>query len=288
MNKTIEIKNLIKRYDSNFQLGELSLDIPSGEIIGLIGENGAGKTTLIKSILGILQVNKGEIKIFGNDTIKNAAKIKEDIGVVLDNTFFPEILNAKDIDSIMKSIYQSWDSKLYYDYLKNFDIPVNNIIKKLSKGMRKKLEIATALAHHPKLLVLDEPTSGLDPVVRNEVLDIFLKFIEDDEHTILFSTHITSDLEHIADEIIFIDEGKVLLNKSRDDILDNYGILKCSLEEFSSIDKNDFVTFKKNKYSYDILVSDRNKVSKKYKNMVVDKITLEDLMVLMIKGDKTC
>lgn len=288
MNKTIEIKNLIKRYDSNFQLGELSLDIPSGEIIGLIGENGAGKTTLIKSILGILQVNNGEIKIFGNDTIKNAAKIKEDIGVVLDNTFFPEILNAKDIDSIMKSIYQSWDSKLYYDYLKNFDIPVNSIIKKLSKGMRKKLEIATALAHHPKLLVLDEPTSGLDPVVRNEVLDIFLKFIEDDEHTILFSTHITSDLEHIADEIIFIDEGKVLLNKSRDDILDNYGILKCSLEEFSSIDKNDFVTFKKNKYSYDILVSDRNKVSKKYKDMVVDKITLEDLMVLMIKGDKTC
>ena len=288
MNKTIEIKNLIKRYDSNFQLGELSLDIPSGEIIGLIGENGAGKTTLIKSILGILQVNKGEIKIFGNDTIKNAAKIKEDIGVVLDNTFFPEILNAKDIDSIMKSIYQSWDSKLYYDYLKNFDIPVDSIIKKLSKGMRKKLEIATALAHHPKLLVLDEPTSGLDPVVRNEVLDIFLKFIEDDEHTILFSTHITSDLEHIADEIIFIDEGKVLLNKSRDDILDNYGILKCSLEEFSSIDKNDFVTYKKNKYSYDILVSDRNKVSKKYKDMVVDKITLEDLMVLMIKGDKTC
>ena len=288
MNKTIEIKNLIKRYDSNFQLGELSLDIPSGEIIGLIGENGAGKTTLIKSILGILQVNKGEIKIFGNDTIKNAAKIKEDIGVVLDNTFFPEILNAKDIDSIMKSIYQSWDSKLYYDYLKNFDIPVNNIIKKLSKGMRKKLEIATALAHHPKLLVLDEPTSGLDPVVRNEVLDIFLKFIEDDEHTILFSTHITSDLEHIADEIIFIDDGKVLLNKSRDDILDNYGILKCNLDEFAKIDKSDYIAYKKNKYSYDILVSDRNKVSKKYKNMVVDKITLEDLMVLMIKGDKTC
>ncbi len=288
MNKTIEIKNLIKRYDSNFQLGELSLDIPSGEIIGLIGENGAGKTTLIKSILGILQVNKGEIKIFGNDTIKNAAKIKEDIGVVLDNTFFPEILNAKDIDSIMKSIYQSWDSKLYYDYLKNFDIPVDSIIKKLSKGMRKKLEIATALAHHPKLLVLDEPTSGLDPVVRNEVLDIFLKFIEDDEHTILFSTHITSDLEHIADEIIFIDDGKVLLNKSRDDILDNYGILKCNLDEFAKIDKSDYIAYKKNKYSYDILVSDRNKVSKKYKNMVVDKITLEDLMVLMIKGDKTC
>lgn len=288
MNKAIEIKNLVKRYDDNFQLGELNLDIPSGEIIGLIGENGAGKTTLIKSILDILRINKGEIKIFGKDIKNNETLIKEDIGVVLDNTFFPEVLNAKDIDSVMKSIYKSWDSKLYYDYLKEFNIPVTSIIKKLSKGMRKKLEIATALAHHPKLLILDEPTSGLDPVVRNEVLDIFLKFIADDEHTILFSTHITSDLEHIADEIVFIDKGKVLINKTRDEILDNYGILKCNLDEFTKIDKSDYMAYKKNKYNYEILVSDRNKVSKKYKNMVVDKITLEDLMVLMIKGDKTC
>ena len=288
MNKAIEIKNLVKRYDDNFQLGELNLDIPSGEIIGLIGENGAGKTTLIKSILDILRINKGEIKIFGKDIKNNETLIKEDIGVVLDNTFFPEVLNAKDIDSVMKSIYKSWDSKLYYDYLKEFNIPVTSIIKKLSKGMRKKLEIATALAHHPKLLILDEPTSGLDPVVRNEVLDIFLKFIADDEHTILFSTHITSDLEHIADEIIFIDKGKVLINKTRDEILDNYGILKCNLDEFTKIDKSDYMAYKKNKYNYEILVSDRNKVSKKYKNMVVDKITLEDLMVLMIKGDKIC
>ena len=288
MNKAIEIKNLVKRYDDNFQLGELNLDIPSGEIIGLIGENGAGKTTLIKSILDILRINKGEIKIFGKNIKNNETLIKEDIGVVLDNTFFPEVLNAKDIDSVMKSIYKSWDSKLYYDYLKEFNIPVTSIIKKLSKGMRKKLEIATALAHHPKLLILDEPTSGLDPVVRNEVLDIFLKFIADDEHTILFSTHITSDLEHIADEIVFIDKGKVLINKTRDEILDNYGILKCNLDEFTKIDKSDYMAYKKNKYNYEILVSDRNKVSKKYKNMVVDKITLEDLMVLMIKGDKTC
>ena len=288
MNKAIEIKNLVKRYDDNFQLGELNLDIPSGEIIGLIGENGAGKTTLIKSILDILRINKGEIKIFGKDIKNNETLIKEDIGVVLDNTFFPEVLNAKDIDSVMKSIYKSWDSKLYYDYLKEFNIPVTSIIKKLSKGMRKKLEIATALAHHPKLLILDEPTSGLDPVVRNEVLDIFLKFIADEEHTILFSTHITSDLEHIADEIVFIDKGKVLINKTRDEILDNYGILKCNLDEFIKIDKSDYMAYKKNKYNYEILVSDRNKVSKKYKNMVVDKITLEDLMVLMIKGDKTC
>ena len=288
VNKAIEIKNLVKRYDDNFQLGELSLDIPAGEIIGLIGENGAGKTTLIKSILDILITNKGEIKIFGKNLKNNEINIKEDIGVVLDNSFFPEVLNAKDINSVMQSIYRTWDSKLYFDYLANFNIPITSSIKKLSKGMQKKLEIATALAHRPKLLILDEPTSGLDPVVRNEVLDIFLKFIEDDEHTILFSTHITSDLEHIADEIVFINDGKVLLNKTRDDILDNYGILKCSEEEFNKIDKKDCVAYKKNKYNYEILVSDKEKISKKYKNMVVDKITLEELMVIMIKGDKIC
>ena len=288
MNKVVEIKNLVKRYDDNFQLGELSLDIPAGEIIGFIGENGAGKTTLIKSILDILIINKGEIKIFGKNLKNKEINIKEDIGVVLDNSFFPEVLNAKDINSIMQSIYKTWDSKLYYDYLEKFNIPITSSIKKLSKGMKKKLEIATALAHKPKLLILDEPTSGLDPVVRNEVLDIFLKFIEDEEHTILFSTHITSDLEHIADEIVFIDNGKVLLNKSKDDILDNYGILKCSEEEFNKIDKNDFITYKKNKYNYEILISDKEKVGKKYKNMVVDKITLEELMVIMIKGEKTC
>ena len=288
MNKVVEINNLVKRYDDNFQLGELSLDIPAGEIIGLIGENGAGKTTLIKSILDILIINKGEIKIFGKNLKNKEINIKEDIGVVLDNSFFPEVLNAKDINSIMQSIYKTWDSKLYYDYLEKFNIPITSSIKKLSKGMKKKLEIATALAHKPKLLILDEPTSGLDPVVRNEVLDIFLKFIEDEEHTILFSTHITSDLEHIADEIVFIDNGKVLLNKSKDDILDNYGILKCSEEEFNKIDKNDCITYKKNKYNYEILVSDKEKVGKKYKNMVVDKITLEELMVIMIKGEKTC
>ena len=152
--------------------------------------------------------------------------------------------------------------------------------------MRKKLEIAVALSHHPKLLILDEPTSGLDPVVRNEILDIFLNFIQDEEHTILLSTHITSDLEHIADEIIFIDKGEVILNKNRDELLDNYGIMKCNLDEFSKIDELDIVSYKKNKYNYDILVSNRFKMSKKYKDFVIDKITLEDLMVLIIKGEK--
>ncbi len=285
MKNAIEIKNLTKKYDNKFELGPIDLDIPSGCIIGLIGENGAGKTTLIKSLLSILKPNKGTINIFEKDINENETSIKEDLGVVLDDMFFPEILNAKDINIIMKDSYKNWDSDLYSKYLDDFKLPNDKKIKEMSKGMRKKLEIAVALSHRPKLLILDEPTSGLDPVVRSEILDIFLKFIEDEEHTILLSTHITSDLEHIADEIIFIDKGKLLLQENRDELLDNYGILKCNIEDFSKIDKRDIIRYKKQKYNYEILISNKNKLSKKYKDYVIDKITLEDLMVLMIKGD---
>ena len=223
MKNVIEINELKKKYESGFQLGEININIPSGYIIGLIGENGAGKTTLIKSILNIINIDEGSIKIFDKDYKDKT--IKEDIGVVLDNMFFPELLNSKDINLVMSGMYKNWDEKLFYKYLNEFGINETQKLKTLSKGMRKKIEIATAVSHHPKLLILDEPTSGLDPVVRNEVLDIFQNFIEDEEHTIIFSTHITSDLEHIADKIIFIDNGKIHLDKRGDEILDNYGIL---------------------------------------------------------------
>lgn len=288
MENIIEIKNLKKKYDDKFELGEIDITIPKGVIVGIIGENGAGKTTLIKLMLNIIKSDNGEIKIFGKDNKMKEKEIKEDIGVVLDNMFFPELLNAKDINNSMKDIYKNWDSKLYFSYLKEFDLPDNKPLKSMSKGMRKKLEIATTLAHKPKLLILDEPTSGLDPVVRNEVLEIFQKFIEDEEHSILLSTHITSDLEHIADEIIFIDKGKKVLQKSRDEIIDNYGILKCDIDYFSNIDKKDIIAYKKTKYAYEILVSNKEQASKKYHNCVIDKITLEDLMVLVIKGEKVC
>lgn len=286
MKNAIEIRNLVKNYGNKFTLGEINLDIPSGIIIGLIGENGAGKTTLIKSILNIIRLDKGNIKIFEKDIKINESEINENIGVVLDNMFFPELLMPKDINSIMKEVYKNWDEQLFNKYLSEFKLKNNQSIKSMSKGMRKKLEIATALSHHPKLLILDEPTSGLDPVVRNEVLDIFLDFIQDEEHTILLSTHITSDLEHIADKIIFINQGKVVLDQSRDDLLDNYGILKCDVDNFDTISKDDIITYKKNKYDCEILVNDINKIKKKYKDFIVDKITLEELMVLMIKGEK--
>ena len=288
MENIIEIKNLKKKYDDKFELGKIDISIPKGVIVGLIGENGAGKTTLIKSILNIIKIDSGEIKIFGKDYKKEEKVIKEDIGVVLDNMFFPELLNAKDINNSMKDIYKNWDSKLYFSYLKEFDLPENKPLKSMSKGMRKKLEIVTAISHKSKLLILDETTSALDPVVRSEVLEVLQKFIEDEEHSILLSAHITSDLERIADEIIFIDKGKKVLQKSRDEIIDNYGILKCDIDYFSNIDKKDIIAYKKTKYAYEILVNDKKQASKKYHNCVIDKITLEDLMVLVIKGEKIC
>ncbi len=285
MKHAIEIENLTKEY-SGFKLDNISFAIPKGTIVGLIGENGAGKTTLIKTILNIIKKDRGNIRIFDKDLAKEEVLIKEDVGVVLDDIFLPNILNANGINTTMKSVFKNWDSELFYQYLKWFNIPVNKQIKELSKGMNKKLEIATALSHKPKLLILDEPTSGLDPVVRNEVLDIFLDYIQDEDNTILLSTHITSDLEHIADEIIFINQGKLLMEESRDNIFDNYGILKCGVDDFKNIDKKDIVSYKKNKYDYQILIKEKEQIKKKYKDYVVDNITLEDLMVLTIKGSE--
>lgn len=286
MKNIIEVSNLIKKYDSNFQLGKIDIEIPSGCIIGLIGENGAGKTTFIKSLLNIISIGNAKIKIFGKDINKYESEIKEEIGVVLDNMFFPEILTTADVNTIMKEAYKKWDEDLFYKYLEDFSISKNQKIKILSKGMRKKLEIATALSHKPKLLILDEPTSGLDPVVRNEILDIFMNFIQDEEHSIILSTHITSDLEHIADKIIFIDNGKIVFDKYRDELLDNYGILKCDLDKFENIQKEDIVRYKKNKYNYEILVENKTKMIKKYKDYIIDKITIDELMVLIIKGEE--
>lgn len=288
MESVIEITNLKKTYDEQFSLGIMNLTIPSGIIIGLIGENGAGKTTLIKAILNIIKLDSGQIKIFGCDSRKAENKIKEEIGIVLDDMFFPEVLTASEIDSSMKSIYQNWDSNLYFTYLKQFSLPINKPLKKLSKGMRKKLEIATALAHNPKLLILDEPTSGLDPIMRAEVLDIFQKFMEQEDHTILLSTHITSDLEQIADQIILLDAGKVILQKTRDDIMDQYAILKCDIESWPKIDKKDVIAYQKTRYAYEILVDHKRQIYSKYPQYIIDKITLESLMLLIIKGEKIC
>ena len=285
-NKNIlEVKNLNKEYNS-FKLKDINLSLPKGMIMGLIGENGAGKTTTIKSILNLTSIDSGEINIFGMDMKEEAKKIKEDIGVVLDDSFLSEHLTPKDINQIMKNIYSNWDEDLFLEYLKDFKLPLKQESKDFSSGMKVKLKIAIAISHYPKLLMLDEPTSGLDPVARSEILDIFQDFIQDGESSILVSSHITSDLEHIADYITFINDGKILLSKTRDELLEQFGIVRCSKEDFEKIDENDYEKYKINKYEYDVLVSNKKEFKRKYDFKVIDKPTLDDIMLIYIKGEK--
>ncbi len=284
MENILEIKNLCKEYNG-FQLKNINMELPKGMIMGFIGENGAGKTTTIKSILNIIN-SEGSIKIFGKDIKLNEKEIKEEIGVVLDDSFLSEYLTAKQVNSIMKSMYKNWDKQLYFKYLEHFKLPKNKLVKDFSSGMKMKLKVATALSHHPKLLILDEPTSGLDPVARNEILDIFQDFIQNEENSILVSSHITSDLEHIADYITFINDGEIILSKTRDELLEQYGIVKCTKEEFERIDKKDYVKFKENRFEYEVLVEDKIKFRRKYDFNIIDKPTLEDIMLIYIKGEK--
>lgn len=280
-----EVRNLNKNY-KGFKLKDINLTLPKGMIMGLIGENGAGKTTTIKSILNLTKVDSGEVKIFGLNIKEDEKKIKEDIGVVLDDSFFSEHLTAEDINQIMKNIYENWDENLFFKFLVDFKLPLKQEFKEFSSGMKVKLKIATAISHHPKLLILDEPTSGLDPVARSEILDIFQDFIQNGENSILVSSHITSDLEHIADYITFISDGRILLSKTRDELLDEYGIVHCTEEEFKKIDKKDYLRYKKNKYAYDVLIEDKKEFKKRYELKVIDKPTLDDIMVIYIKGVK--
>lgn len=285
MENNIEVRQMTKTYPA-FRLDRVDLCVPKGSIVGLIGENGAGKTTLIKGMLGLIHPEEGEVLIFGKDTQTSMKEIKKDIGVVLDGSFFMELLKVQAIDTVMKGIYDKWDTALFYDYLERFGIDPSKKIKELSKGMQKKLEILTALSHHPKLLILDEPTSGLDPVVRNEILDIFQDFILDEESSILLSTHITSDLEHIADYLAFIDNGHMIFFETRDKVLDSYGILKCDQQQFERLEPSDVIRYRKNRYNYEVLVSDRHVIRRTYRDAVIEKITIENLMLLYIKGEE--
>lgn len=284
MNNILTIKNLSKKY-KEFELKNICLDIPKGVIVGFIGENGAGKTTTIKSILNLINIDKGSIKIFNKDYKINEKEIKEKLGVVLDSCFFHEQLTPKEINSIMKLIYIKWDEKLFFKYLENNKLPIDKPIKEFSTGMLMKLKIITEISHNPEFLILDEPTSGLDPIARGEILALFQEFVENENHSILVSSHITTDLEKIADYIVFIHNGEIILNEKKDYLINNFAVVKCSEKEFNSIEKSDYIKFKKQKYEYQILINNKTKFSKKYNIKTIDKATLDDIMMLYIKGE---
>ncbi|WP_426350652.1 ABC transporter ATP-binding protein [Alloiococcus sp. CFN-8] len=285
MKNILEINNLSKDY-GEFKLKDINLNLPKGSIMGLIGENGAGKSTTIKLILNLIKRKSGDIKIFGLDNIRNEKEIKEQLGVVLDESYFHDNLNSKDVSSIMSKVYKNWDSPVFDSYLKKFKLPEKKIIKEYSRGMKMKLSIAVALSHNPKLLILDEATSGLDPLVRNEILDVLLDFIQDEEHSILISSHITSDLEKIADYITFIHQGEIVFSEEKDGILDSHGILRCGAEDFKTLDEESIVAFEKSSFGYNVLIKDRQKLSGRYNNFIIDKPTFEDIMLLYTRRDK--
>lgn len=285
MENILEVKNLSKSYPS-FQLSDVSFTVPSGSIVGFIGENGAGKTTTLKLILNEIRRDSGSVTIFGMDNIRDERKIKEQIGVVFDESYFHGEFKAGDIAAILKRIYKSWDDALFEDCLRRFKLPKDKIIKEYSKGMKMKLSIVSAIAHHPRLLILDEATSGLDPIVRSEILDLFLDFIQDESHAILFSSHITGDLEKVADYVTFIHDGKIVFNRSKDDLIYLCGIVKCDAADFQKLNKTELIRWRKNECGYEALVEDREEFKRKHPGLVVDTAAIDEIMLLYVKGEK--
>ena len=281
----IEINGITKKYDG-FTLDGISFDLPKGNILGFIGQNGAGKTTTIKSILNIIAPDSGEIKIFGLDHIEHENEIKKHISAVFDEIPFHDSFTATAINTVMKGMYSEWDEKLYFSYIEKFGLPKKKKIGKLSKGMKMKLQIAYALSHNAKLLIMDEATTGLDPIVRNEILDIFREYLKDGERSILMSSHITSDIEKIADCVAFIDKGKILLSGYKDDIIENHGIIKCSKADYQEIAKEDYISARTNDFGAEVLVSDRAAAKRKYNGAVIEKASLEDIMLFYVNRDK--
>lgn len=253
MDNAIEIRGLCKHYQ-DFSLQDVSFDVPGGCIMGFIGENGAGKTTTLKSILGLVRRDGGTVTVLGRDPVADRAAVGRELGVVLDGGFFSPAMRTGDISSVMARLHPDWDKALFASYCERFSLPAKKPFKDFSKGMTAKLTLATALSHRPKLLILDEATSGLDPVVRNEILDIFLEFIEDDEHTILLSSHITSDLEKVADYITFIHEGRIVFSKTKDELRERYGVLKCARSHADALEGAHVIGRRDSKFDAELLV----------------------------------
>lgn len=281
MKDALTISGLTKTY-RDFALDRVSFSVPCGSIVGLIGENGAGKSTTISAALGLIQKESGRVSVLGKEELDS--ETKEQIGVVFDGNDFPEILSPKKISRVLKDIYRSWNDQTFKELLNKFSLPVDKPIRQFSKGMKMKLAIAAALSHNSRLLILDEATSGLDPVVRDDILDMLLDFVQDEDHSILLSSHITSDLEKIADHIVFIHEGRVIFSKPKDELTEQYGVIKCGAAQFEALDASDIIVYRKMDYEWQVLVSDRHKMQKKYPKAMIVPASIDEIMLLYVKG----
>lgn len=283
MQNILEVRDLGRSY-VNFRLEHISFSIAGGTIMGLVGENGAGKSTTIRGILGLIQRECGEVLFCGEPLNTDSVAMKEQIGVVFDSLCFSPELTVEKAGKICRSIYSNWDEAYFQELLQQFSLLPKQKVKELSRGMSMKLSLVLAFAHHPKLLILDEPTSGLDPVVRDDLLDLFLEFVQDEEHAILISTHITSDLEKVADYVTFLHAGKLLLSKPKDELLWQYGILRCGEALFRKLESSEVLAWRKKDYSYDVLVPDREAILRKYPEAVIDQVTMDEILLLYVKG----
>lgn len=281
----IEIKDLTKRYDG-FTLDNISFNVPKGSIMGFIGQNGAGKTTTISCLLNLIKSDAGEIRIFGMDIPEKEYEAKALISAVFDELPFNEELNAKVLDKVLSGVFSRWDHEVFTEYLDRLQLPSKKKFGEFSKGMKMKLQIAAALSHHAKLLIMDEATTGLDPVVRNEILDIFLEFLQDEENAILMSSHITSDLEKVADRVSLIDKGKLLLSGIKDEILDDHGVMRIGAKEIGDIDSADYISARVTDFGADLMVSDRAAAARKYSGALIEKTTLEEIMLFYVNRGK--
>ena len=274
----LEIKNLCKSY-GGFSLDNLSLTLPCGCIMGLIGENGAGKSTTIRLILDMISKDSGSITVLGRDNKDNFCLTKEDIGVVLDEVGISECLTAKQVGKIMKGIFRNWDEGAYEGYLKKLSVPDNKRFKEFSRGMKMKLGIAVALSHNARLLILDEATSGLDPVARDEVIDMLNEFTRDENHSVLISSHIVSDLEKICDYIAFLHKGSLLLCEEKDRLKEDYGIIRCTADELYGIEPSAVIGKRESAYGIEAIVK-RDKIPLGFEAAPVD---IEQLFIFMAK-----
>jgi ABC-2 type transport system ATP-binding protein len=287
MENILELQQICKTFPkSNFILDKLSFSLPYGAILGFVGENGAGKTTTIGCILNTVRKDSGMVKLFGKEMRDIDTDIREKIGVVYDGDNFPGFWTAKQLSQVMEGIYTQWDNALFQKYLEDFHLPVKQKIKNYSRGMTMKLAIAAALSHHPQLLILDEATSGLDPIMRDEMLDVFLEFVQEESHSILLSSHITSDLEKVADYITFIHNGKLIMTASKNDLVYNYAVMRCKESQFLALDPSDMIAYRKRDFQIDVLVANGKEAQRKYKGAVVDHVSVDEIMLLLVKGER--
>lgn len=287
MENILELQQVSKKFPkSDFTLDNVSFSLPYGAILGFVGENGAGKTTTIGCILNTIAKDSGSVKLFGREMLDADTDIREKIGVVYDGDNFPGHWSAEQLSKVMQGFYTNWDEGLFYEYLGRFQLPVKQRIKQYSRGMTMKLAIAAALSHHPQLLILDEATSGLDPIMRDEMLDVFLDFVQEEDHSILLSSHITSDLEKIADYITFIHNGRLIMTASKNDLVYNYAVIRCRESQFHALEPDDMIAYRKRDFQIDVLVSDGKKAQRKYKDVVVDHVSLDEIMLLLVKGER--